>query len=143
MTGRACMGEMLTQVWLKSVKKWVSYLTNKWMHRKLPGFTQAEALTSPRKSVWWKWKKERRKNDVYKNGCEEFIRHLWKGRVIDIKELQVNNSWYNEGTICLVNGWQGDDFLSVGRRTGAIKLTMAGIQDWWYWLPPFCVTDSI
>ena len=29
MTGRACMGEVLTQVWLKSVKKCVGYLTNK------------------------------------------------------------------------------------------------------------------
>ena len=29
MTGRAYMGEVLTQVWLKSIKKCVSYLTNK------------------------------------------------------------------------------------------------------------------
>ena len=29
MTDRAYMGEVLTQVWLKSIKKWVSYLTKK------------------------------------------------------------------------------------------------------------------
>ena len=26
---------------------------------------------------------------------------------------------------------QGDGFSSEGARTGAIKLTMAGTQDWW------------
>ena len=34
MAGRAYMGEVLTQVWLKSIKKWVSYLIKKWMHKK-------------------------------------------------------------------------------------------------------------
>ena len=34
MTDRAYIGELLTQVWLKSIKKWVSYLTKKWMHKK-------------------------------------------------------------------------------------------------------------
>ena len=29
MTDRAYMGEVLTQVWLKFIKKWVSYLTKK------------------------------------------------------------------------------------------------------------------
>ena len=28
-TSRACMGEVLTQVWLKPITKWVNYLTNK------------------------------------------------------------------------------------------------------------------
>ena len=34
----------------------------------------------------------------------EFIRRVWKTCVMDIKRLQVNDSSYIEGTICLVNG---------------------------------------
>ena len=52
MTGRAYMGEVLTQVWLKSIKK-MSELFDKEMNAQkenlkkiLPGFTQAPA--SPR-----------------------------------------------------------------------------------------------
>ena len=30
-----------------------------------------------------------------------------------------------------MNGCQGDGFSSVGAQTCAIKLAMAGIQDWW------------
>ena len=51
-----------------------------------------------------------------------------KTRVMNIKRLQVNDSSYNEGTICLVNEWigaMGMVFLSVGAQTGAIKLAMA------------------
>ena len=33
----------------------------------------------------------------------EFIRRVWKTRVMDIKRLQVNDSSYIEDTICLVN----------------------------------------
>ena len=42
-------------------------------------------------------------------------------------------------TICLVSEWngcQGDGFSSVGTRTGTIKFTMAGTQDWWCRFPP-------
>ena len=35
-----------------------------------------------------------------------------------------------------VNWCQGDGFSSVGTQTGAIKLTMAGTQDWWRRFPP-------
>ena len=35
-----------------------------------------------------------------------------------------------------VNGCQGDDFTSVGTQTGAIKLPLAGTQDWWRRFPP-------
>ena len=47
---------------------------------------------------------------------------------MDIKRLQVNDSSYIEGTICLVNEWIGAKgmIFSVGARTGAIKLAMAG-----------------
>ena len=34
---------------------------------------------------------------------EEFIRRVRKTRVMDIKRLQVNDSSYIKGTICLVN----------------------------------------
>ena len=34
---------------------------------------------------------------------KEFIRRVRKTRVMDIKRLQVNDSSYIEGTICLVN----------------------------------------
>ena len=35
-----------------------------------------------------------------------------------------------------VNRCQGDDFMSVGARTDAIKLALAGTQDWWRRFPP-------
>ena len=37
------------------------------------------------------------------DGRKEFIRRVRKTRVMDIKRLQVNDSSYIEGTICLVN----------------------------------------
>ena len=40
--------------------------------------------------------------NVY-DGRKEFIRPMWKSCVIDFDELQVNDSWYSEGAICLVN----------------------------------------
>ena len=55
MIDRAYMGEVLTQVWLKSIKKW-GELFDKEMNaqkeslKKLQGFTQAPRA-SPRKSV--------------------------------------------------------------------------------------------
>ena len=50
--------------------------------------------------------KERKKNDGRLNIFDyrkEFIRRVRKTRVMDIKRLQVNDSSYIEGTICLVN----------------------------------------
>ena len=38
-----------------------------------------------------------------------------------------------------VNWCQGDGFLSVGARIGAIKLAMAGTQDWWCQFPPLLI----
>ena len=35
-----------------------------------------------------------------------------------------------------VNRCQGDGFSSVGAQTGAIKLALAGTQDWWCRFPP-------
>ena len=57
---------------------------------------------------------------------------------MDINQLQLDDCRYNEGTICLVNklmgawGW----FFERGRTNVAIKLAMAGTQDWWRRFPP-------
>ena len=32
---------------------------------------------------------------------------MWKTCAMDIIELQVDDCWYDEGTICLVNEWIG------------------------------------
>ena len=48
-------------------------------------------------------KKKRRAPKIFFDGRKEFIRRVWKTRVMDIKRLQVNDSSYIEGTICLVN----------------------------------------
>ena len=105
------MGKVLIQVWLKSIKKWVSYLINKWMHKKRKNSGVHASSCKPTKSVWWKWKKEsRRKNEgrlKYFWWKGEYIRWLRNTRVMDIKQLQLNDSWYIEGTICLVNEWIG------------------------------------
>ena len=47
--------------------------------------------------------KKRRAPKIFFDGRKEFIRHVRKTRVMDIKRLQVNDSSYIEGTICLVN----------------------------------------
>ena len=46
---------------------------------------------------------KRRVPKIFFDGRKEFIRHVQKTRVMDIKRLQVNDSSYIEGTICLVN----------------------------------------
>ena len=40
---------------------------------------------------------------IFFDGRKEFIRRVRKTRIMDIKLLQVNDSSYIEGTICLVN----------------------------------------
>ena len=47
--------------------------------------------------------KKRRAPKIFFVGRKEFIRCVQKTRVMDIKQLQVNDSSYIEGTICLVN----------------------------------------
>ena len=47
--------------------------------------------------------KERRVPKIFFDKKEEFIRRVQKTRVMDIKRLQVNDSSYIEGIICLVN----------------------------------------
>ena len=55
----------------------------------------------PTKKCAMKMKVERKKNDGRLNifvGRKEFIRLVWKACVMDIKQLQLNDSWYIEGT---------------------------------------------
>ena len=90
-------------------------------------FQGSRELPQAHKKMCDEMKVEARKNDGRLNifvGRKEFIRCVQKARVMDNKRLQVN-----EGTICYskrVNRCQKDGFLSVGARTGAIKLVMAG-----------------
>ena len=73
MTGRAYMGEVLTQVWLKSIKKWVSYLTKKWTHKKRiwKKFFRGsrKLLQAHDKSVRWKWNKKKKNDGRLKYFC--------------------------------------------------------------------------
>ena len=48
-------------------------------------------------------KKKKRRAPKIIDDRKEFIRRVRKTRVMDIKRLQVNDSSYIEGTICLVN----------------------------------------
>ena len=102
--------------------EWVIWQTSECTKReKLPGFTQAPA--SPRKKCAMKMKQRKKKRRVPKIFLMEggvFIRWLWNTHVMDIKRLQLIDSWYIEGTICLVNEWigaKGMVFSSVGART--------------------------
>ena len=56
------------------------------------------------------------------DGRKHFIGRVRKRDENDLDKLRINDSVHNEGTICLVN----DGFSSVGTRTDAIKLAMAG-----------------
>ena len=47
--------------------------------------------------------KKRWEPKIFFDGRKEFIRRVRKTHLMDIKLLQVNDSSYIEGTICLVN----------------------------------------
>ena len=102
------MGEVLTQVWLKFVKKWVIWQTSECTKReKLPGFTQAPISSQ---NCAMKMKQTRKKRCMRKNVIDRrklFIRRIRRTGENDLNKLLVNNSWHNEGTICLVNRWIG------------------------------------
>ena len=80
--------------------------------------------------------KQRKTMHVRKNvidGRKPFIMPISKTGENDLHKLQVNDCGYNERYYLFskrVNWCQGDGFLSMGTRTGAIKLAMAGTQDW-------------
>ena len=80
--------------------------------KKLPGFTQnsrkpTQNSRKPTKKCAMKMKetkkKKRRAPKIFFDSRKEFIRRVRKIRAMDIKQLQVNDSSYIEGTICLVN----------------------------------------
>ena len=106
MTGRGYMGEVLNQVWLKPMKKWVSNWTNKLIIilRKTSG-----VHTSPHKKCAMKWKKQTRiKRCARKNvihGRKPFIAPKQKTDGNDLHELLGNDCGYSEGTICVLSGW--------------------------------------
>ena len=129
------MGEVLTQVWLKSVKKWVSYLTKKWMHKKRIWKNSSEVHASSRKlpqahdkSVRWKWNKEtRKKNDGrLKYFCGE--EGVYKARA-EYSCLGYQTTWSHRFLIHWryylfskrVNRCHGDGFSSVGARTAPLN----------------------
>ena len=47
--------------------------------------------------------KKRRAPKIFFDSRKEFIRRVRKTRIMDIKRLQINDSSYIAGTICLVN----------------------------------------
>ena len=108
------MGEVLTQVWLKFIKKWVSYLTKKWMHkkrvwknfrgsRKLPAQAHEKVCDENERNKEIRKKRRARKNVI--DGRKHYIGRLQKTGEKDWDKLRVNDYGHNEGTICLVNGW--------------------------------------
>ena len=74
--------------------------------KKLPGFTQNSRKPTKKCAMKMKQRnkeKKRRAPKIFFDSRKEFIRRVRKTRVMDIKRLQVNDSSYIEGTICLVN----------------------------------------
>ena len=51
MTGRAYIGEVLTQVWLKSIKKWVSYISQRSECTKRENFRGSRELPQTHEKV--------------------------------------------------------------------------------------------
>ena len=72
------------------------------IHAKLPQAHKKVCDENERKKQTNKEKK-RRVPKIFFDGRKEFIRRVRKTRVMDIKQLQVNDSSYIEGIICLVN----------------------------------------
>ena len=75
--------------------------------KKLPGFTQNSRKPTKKCAMKIKETNKQRKKQralkIFFDGRKEFIRRMRKTRIMDIKRLQVNDSSYIEGTICLVN----------------------------------------
>ena len=75
--------------------------------KKLPGFTQNSRKPTKKCAMKMKETNKQRKKQwapkIFFDERKEFIRRVRKTRVMDIKQLQVNDSSYIEGTICLVN----------------------------------------
>ena len=90
--------------------------------KKLLGFTQNSHKPTKKCAMKMKERNKQRKKQrvpkIFFDGRNEFIRRVRKTRVMDIKQLQVNDSSYIEGTYYLfskrMNRCQGDGFSSVG-----------------------------
>ena len=72
------------------------------VHAKLPQAHEKVCDENERNKQTRK-KKKRRAPKIFFDGRKEFIRRVQKTCIMDIKRLQVNDSSYIEGTICLVN----------------------------------------
>ena len=115
--------------------------------KKLQGFTQ-NSPCKPHEKVCDENERNKQTNKKKKthvrvknviDGRKHYIGRLQKTGEKDRDKLRVNDYGHNEGTHLFskrVNVCQGDGFSSVGARTGAIKLAMAVIQDWWRRFPP-------
>ena len=138
------MGELLTQVWLKSIKKWVSYLIKKWIHkkrvwRKTSGVHASSRMPTKKCAMKMKQRnKERRsKRRARKNafgGRKPFIRRTqrnWGKRSKQASSQRFWTQWRYHLFSKRVNWCQGGWFFERGRTNGAIKLAMAGTQDRW------------
>ena len=73
------------------------------IHTKLPQAHEKVCDENERNKQTTKEKKRRAPKIFLMEGRSLFIRRVRKTRVMDIKQLQVNDSSYIEGTICLVN----------------------------------------
>ena len=120
MTGRAYMGEVLIHVWLKSITKWVSYLTNKWMHKKRKTSRVHASFRKPTKRVC---DENERKNDGH-------LKYFWwKGAVYKVIAEHSCNGYQMTPVQRFLIHWryylfskrlnrcQGDGFSSVGAWT--------------------------
>ena len=113
MTGRAYMGEVLIKVWVKSIKKYVSELLHKQVNAQKENLKKTSGVHTnshkpTKKCAMMKveeleLEKKREAPKIFFDGRKEFIRRVRKTCLVDIKLLQVNDSSYIEGTICLVN----------------------------------------
>ena len=128
MTGRAYMGEVLKQLWLKSIEVFDKQVNA----QKEKNFWSSSKLLQAHKKCAMKMKqRNKQEKGTHKSvidGRKHFIGHLRQTgeKDWDNCKLRVNDSGHIEGTICLVNRCKGS-FLSMGALTGAIKVATAGI----------------
>ena len=90
---RSYVGEVLIQVWLKSIKIFDIECAKREFEETLWGFTQPPANHKSQQ------KKQKMMRCFLMEGILA-IRCVQKSCVMDFNELQVSNSLYNKGTIC-------------------------------------------
>ena len=105
MTGRSCLGEVLNQVWLKSVKKWDKQVNAQKENLK-KYFQGSRKLLQAHEKVCNENERNKKKRHTLKNGIhgrKSFLMPIPKTGESNLLKLRVNDCRYNEGTICLVN----------------------------------------